>query len=274
MSPAGPGEKKGAKMYLLKKLKKLAIVFAALVIVFLFGGENARAVPFFSDPAFLSLAGLNPGDHFRLAFVTEGLTTAASSDITDYNMFVTAEAERSLALTKGLAAAFGFQWKAIASTLASDARIGTDTDPSTTGVPIVKVDGTRIADDNTGLWSGFLKDPLAINQFGQDQTANSSFAWTGTSFAGNALVSSTDFLGAQTPGYGEISSQIPDWIQSPKTNTQPLDNSTPLPLYAISGVIRVPNAVPEPDCLVLFGLGVAGLGWCRRRKKRNDVSRG
>ena len=62
--------------------------------------------------------GLNPGDMYYLAFVTDGTRNGKSSLITDYNQFVRDEAARSGAITE----TYGIDWFAIGSTQAVDAR--------------------------------------------------------------------------------------------------------------------------------------------------------
>ena len=75
--------------------------------------------------------GLSPGESYRLAFVTSGLTQAANSDINYYNNFVATAASAVPALDD-----LGATWRVIGSTSAVDAYVNTDTNPSLAGVPI------------------------------------------------------------------------------------------------------------------------------------------
>jgi hypothetical protein len=85
-------------------------------------------------------SGLSPGDKYRLAFVTSTTRDATSSDIADYNAFVTAVANTVPALTE-----LGTTWTAIGSTAAVDARDNTNTNPGNAeGVPIYLLDGTLL----------------------------------------------------------------------------------------------------------------------------------
>ncbi len=91
---------------------------------------------------------LNLGDEYRLAFVTSGTRDATSSDIADYNTFVTNAANAVPAL-----ASLGTTWTAIGSTATVDARDNTNTVPSTVnggsvGVPIFLLNDTKLVDSN------------------------------------------------------------------------------------------------------------------------------
>lgn len=101
---------------------------------------------------------LNPGDNYRLIFITDGSTNATSSDVATYNSFVAAEAAAITALND-----LGTTWTAIASTATVDARDNTGTNPSSTGVAIYRLDGTRIADDNADFWDQEIEANINIS---------------------------------------------------------------------------------------------------------------
>jgi hypothetical protein len=63
-----------------------AIVVAALWLGSGLGGR-AEASIILQTPA-----GLNPGDHFRFVFVTDGIRNATSTNIAEYDSFVNAQA--------------------------------------------------------------------------------------------------------------------------------------------------------------------------------------
>src|SRR5262245_19190294 len=92
--------------------------------------------------------GLNPGDLYRLAFVTSTTRSAYSSNIDDYNTFVT-----NVANTVPELASLGTTWKAIGSTATVDARDNTGTNPvpDGVGVPIFLLNDTLLAADNFDL---------------------------------------------------------------------------------------------------------------------------
>jgi len=128
-----------------------------------------------------------PGDgytgDYRIAFVSNGKTSAVSQVIGDYNTFVSDEA---IAVTE--LNALGTTWTCIGSTSTVDARDNTDTNPSSTGVPIYTTSGQRIADDNADLWNDSIQNPIF---FGDGTVAGvvggtQEQTWTGTDNDGTA----------------------------------------------------------------------------------------
>ena len=84
-------------------------------------------------------ADLAPGAQYRLVFVTDGTRDATSSDINDYNTFVTNQVTGSPLATALTTAGFNLgtiTWKAIGSTSATSAKVNTSTDGSQPDVPI------------------------------------------------------------------------------------------------------------------------------------------
>ena len=143
--------------------------------------------------------GLNPGDQYRLVFVTSGTIGGwyspiyGSANINDYNNFVTNDATGGTAgidtaLDVALNSA-GFNpntitWKAIGSTQSVAARDNTDTNPTEfAGVPIYLIDGKKIANNYLDLWDGSIKVP--INRTPVDSLFSGLGVWTGSSADGN-----------------------------------------------------------------------------------------
>ena len=117
--------------------------------------------------------GLNPGDEYRLVFVTSTSTNAASSNIADYNAVVSSAANGSPEL-----AALATTWTAIASTSSVDARDNSNTNFTISlGAPIYRLDDTLVASDNSDLWNGSLGAAISL-----DESANlaGGQVWTGT----------------------------------------------------------------------------------------------
>ena len=105
--------------------------------------------------------GLNPGDQYRLVFVTNGKRDGTSDNIDDYNTFVTNQVTGSALATALTTAGFNLgtiTWKAIASTDATSAKVNTGTDGSQPDVPIYLIDGNKVANNNADLWDGSIQN--------------------------------------------------------------------------------------------------------------------
>ena len=201
--------------------------------------------------------GLSPGDQYRLAFVTTTLRDATSSNIADYNDFVTLAANSEPDL-----ADLGATWTAIASTETIDARDNTGTNPFFTGEPIYLLDGTKIADNYADLWDGTINQPLDIFQTGATAPFVPIFTGTGT----NGVASLGNELGIfccfNKVMVGTTQFPFAKWILD-----EPVFGiETNKRFYAISSQLTV-AAVPLPGALILFGSGLACLAVLRRRNR-------
>jgi len=178
--------------------------------------------------------GLNPGDQYRLAFITGSARTAQSADINDYNTFVTGVANSQPALV-----ALATIWTAIGSTATVDARDNTNTNPINTGVPIYLLDGvSKLADDNADLWDASVDHALNVNEAGT--ALGNANVWTGTASNGIKSASGTAGpLGSDPVAAGSDSATNGQWIFA-----SGFDNFAPNPLYAISGLLTVPTPTP------------------------------
>lgn len=176
-------------------------------------------------------AGLNPGDQYQLAFVTQGTTDALSSDIETYNEFVNQQAAMSSGLTGtalGLTGnALGVNWSAIASTATAHAR-----DNALVEAPVYLFNSSSIASGFNDMWDGQLANSLSLNQFGDSATPA---VWTGSNTAG---FSSGSPLGGSSSVFGFAASQDGGWIVI-EDDSSALDFS----LYALSETITVRSGV-------------------------------
>src|ERR1039457_3279085 len=99
-------------------------------------------------------AGLNPGDKYRLVFVTSTTKRAISSDIGDYNAFVESLADATTGLQ-----ALGATWKAIGSSESVNAFDNIGASPSTVG--IYRLDGEKVANGTAALFGTAVENLLA-----------------------------------------------------------------------------------------------------------------
>ena len=244
------------------KIKQLGIV-SGVALATLVTASAAQAALVVVPP------GLNPGYQYRLVFITDGARDATSSNINDYNTFVTNQVTGSALATQLTTAGFNLgtiTWKAIGSTFATSAKVNTGTDGSQPDVPIYLIDGNKVANNNADLWDGSIQTYIDRTQI---DIQVSSSVWTGTQADG-----STSFLplgnaigfppGSGFPpvaALGNTVSLSTAWINgfaSGPTNE--------FSLYGMSSVLTVPGttpavSVPEPSSLLgLITLGGLMLG--------------
>jgi hypothetical protein len=219
-----------------------AIVTRSLVLclVALGVGSPARA----GSP--MPPTGLGPGDSFQLVFVTSGTTTAVSSDIADYNRFVSAAAAAAgLDLIDGQPVT----WQAIGSTATVDAR---NNAPQT--APVYDLLGDLITASPGGLWNTrllFLQHPIDVTELEAPLLRGS--VWTGSTDEGTGNDGLTLGSSLTLATVGDLTSEFPSWI-----STGFFPESQQFHVYALSSPITIPS-VPEPSSLYLGGLALITL---------------
>jgi hypothetical protein len=123
--------------------------------------------------------GLRPGDQFRVVFVSSASRNAASSDIADYDRFIT-----NLAVSAGIDTYFGapITWQALGSTatVVANSRLPA----SATSPAFYRLDGALVATSTGDLWDGSLSNPINVTETGV-AAPPFALAWTGTSPNGN-----------------------------------------------------------------------------------------
>lgn len=217
---------------------------AGTLFLFAFAVGAVHATPIVVPP------GLAPGSQYRLAFVTAGTRNAGSSQIADYNLFVTTEAN----LSSGLAA-LGTSWAVIGST---SAKYAYDNIGGNFTIPIYNLAGQLVATGATDLWDGTIANPIGWNQYG---ASYSGTVFTGTTFDGSG---SSFGLGSPSVTTGSSSLVVAFWISGP-TSPSTLTH----PFYAISGTLTVPT--PEPSALGMTILSlVLGLVLNQARRLRRN----
>jgi hypothetical protein len=179
--------------------------------------------------------GVQPGQTFQLAFLTQGVIDAQSSDIDVYNDFVA-----TAATTAGLSVVNGqpVVWTAIFSTASVDAR---DNTPQTS--PVYDVLGQLILAIPYGLFAdapNFLENPINTTEYGD--VLASAYVWTGSNWDGTSNLGFSLGPDAQFVAIGNSSSIFPTWL-----NTAYWVSGAPLHLYALSSPITVPVDDQNPD---------------------------
>ena len=196
---------------------------------------------------------LQPGDQYRLAFVTSTLTRADSADIAYYNSFVTNVANSAPGL-----AALNTTWSVIGSTQDVDARDNTQTNPTlAAGVPIYNLAAERLASDNADFWDGRLATGTSVH-VAENNEYYEVYVWTGTMPDGvaSAFILGADFFGIVL---GRSSGSGSSWITN---SIGGIDQE--LRIYGMSGVLTV---VPEPSAFLLGGAALVALVVFGRRRR-------
>lgn len=230
--------------------------------------------------------GLNPGDQYRLAFVTIATTDAFNSTLAYYNDIVNDDVAASSTLSS-----LGASWTAIASTTCGfDCRAynNTDTMPSvtTTHYPIYNLQGELIAEDYYDLWSQDTDaDGIATAiEYNRDGVEVNTYVWTGTDIhgfgagtnqatppanEGSLALGAIDFeLNVGWPAIGDSASAGTTWINTQQGGSYESDPTwfeKLYPLYALSSPITV---VPVPAAIWLLGSGLGALLVLRRKIRK------
>jgi hypothetical protein len=249
------------------------------------------ATPVEADPI-TQPTDLNPGDQYRLAFVTSTTRDATSADIADYNNFVTSVANSVLVGGVPVLQNLGTTWNVIGSTRSPsggttasttwiNARTNTGTTPTvgledglapgpvtggSVGVPIYLLNDTKLADDNNDLWDGSIDTTLSIDENGNSVGSGDIRVWTGTNSIGTGYTSAN-----QDRNLG--SSHGATYYGVMQTNGQWMRVGDSFPansyrLYGMSGILTV----PEPGSFMLASIGAIVLLGIRSGRKRTKTN--
>ena len=188
--------------------------------------EQQTTAPTVAADSPLVPSGIEPGDSFRLLFVTSTTTAATAAGIADYNAFVQARAAANANL-----AGFSGQFAALISTASVDAKDNTST--TGTGVPIYWLGGEKVADDYADLYDN---DWDSVSGMTESGSAYTGLVWTGGNRAGGK--SGQRYAGADEVRLGDLSD-----VTLPLSSPTARAATESHPLYALSPLITV--AQPE-----------------------------
>ena len=192
----------------------------------------------------LTPADVEPGERFRLLFITTGKRDAESSDIADYNTFVQNAAKSGHASIRRHSSGF----RAVASTPDVDARDNSAT--TGTGVKIFWLNGNKLADDYADFYDGSWDDEVnRTNENGSSESDKS--VWTGSNNDGTELISSianqpdrSRALGASGGQNKSTNGALDSASGSPFVSGATTTQSFDLPLYGLSQVFIAAGGGP------------------------------
>ena len=239
---------------------KLSSIVALAAVTIVLGGTHRVD----ADIIITTPLGLMPGDTFRIAFLTDSVTTALSTDIAVYNHFVNAEAGTQAGGSVTYNGTL-LKFSAIGSTPGIDAI----TNIGQTGASVYLANGTEVDESDTaavgGLWSGGLIHNISKDLNNVVPPSVDGLIWTGT--LPNGLAYTDAPLGTPDPAVGTPMFINPGyWVTFGLTGEQSLHQ-----MYGISQALTV---VPEPASIVLC-LSAAGCGavgaYVRRRRAARRV---
>jgi hypothetical protein len=192
--------------------------------------------------------GLPHGTPYQLIFVTADAIEATSTNIDDYNLFVTEEARLNpmIPITT---------FHVVGSTNSLDANLNA----LSGGLPVYNTRGIRVAGPE-GIYTGSILSPVAYDQFGMPVNGS---VWTGSNADGTSNGPVTS-LGDGLPKHGNSFDTNSSWLAGAVTSLP----GEKLPLYALSTALVV---TPEPGSLMLLGIGILAISgtrllrYCRKR---------
>ena len=223
---------------------------------FLFG-DNTIVRPFYAISPVITVGnptvsadwayvpdGVNPGDSFRLLFVTSSTHSAQSADIWDYINVVRGKANDNEVLKP-----YKEHFRVLASTQAQPARgvTGTTYTDSDKGSPIYWVNGARVADDYADFYDSSWDSHTATDESGST-VGTVGRIWTGSNRDGT--IDAGNYLNAAQPAYGQLQTG-----QELNSGQSAASNQT-YRLYGMSPVLTVENVVPADWAYVPAGLEV------------------
>ncbi|MBC8148949.1 MAG: PEP-CTERM sorting domain-containing protein [Verrucomicrobiaceae bacterium] len=268
-------------------------IIAATASLVACGASNAALVSQFGILDLTANGGINPntgaawadGDQYRLAFHTDGGTPATSNDPAFYDNFATTQAQQNAALATSSGWTAHLYVHTDGSLPAGSSPVSSPRDRAGTadiaggsgvggaGVPMFAMDGTTaIARNNADMYDGWSNpfDSNSVVRLTGAQTGGQAvhyspfldqFASGDTGVVHGADVWTGGF-GAQVNPAGDTTDEVRTSIGSSNANNAgrtwnrfQRNNVDSNSVYAISPLLTVTDAVPEPSSVLLGGLG-------------------
>ena len=198
----------------------------------------------------LTPSSLNPGDRFRLMFLTTS-RNATPKDIDVYNEWVQGRAAGGHDAIREYAGAFNLL--GCTEDVAARDNTGTTYTADDKGVRIYWLNGPKVVDDYEDLYDGDWDEEAKMRSRSGAERDNPEYVWTGCGH--NGAVSSGAWLGHDKPTIG-----LPDGTEAtggPLSSSLITANAGSLAVYALSEVFEV--AVPATEVPVNWSLVPSGL---------------
>jgi hypothetical protein len=210
-----------------------------------------------------SIAALDEGDKYRVLFVTSTVRDATSTNISDYNIFVS-EAANLGSVTGTL----GLTWSALASTATVDAidNIAESGSSSNELVKYFNTFGELVASSTDELFNEILYTNLW--NYNENGGILNTGVWTGTGYTGQKGYELGGGYFWGTTYYAESGYGISNEPDGNRVYWYTDSNSSELSLYGVSSIATVTKVdVPEPGTVILLSLGIVGLSFSRYKNK-------
>jgi hypothetical protein len=268
-------------------------IIAATASLMACGALNAALVSQFGILDLTANGGINPntgaawadGDQYRLAFHTDAGTTATSNDPAFYDNFATTQAQQNAALATSSGWTAHLYVHTDGSLPAGTSPVSSPRDRAGTtditggsgaggaGVPMFTMDGTTaIARNNADMYDGWSNpfDSNSVVRLTGAQTGGQAVHYSpfldqfgsGDSGVVHGADVWTGGFGAQVNPAGDTTDEVRTSIGSSNANNAgrtwnrfQRNNVDSKSVYAISPLLTVTDAVPEPSSVLLGGLG-------------------
>ncbi len=194
-----------------------------------------------SDRSLLVPSGYEPGDTFRLLFLSSTRRSLSDGNIVKYNEFVQGLAANGHRDIRTLSSSF----RVVGSTAVSDARDNTGTTGA--GVPIYWLNGNKVADDYADFYDGSWDDEAnPRNESGAegfDITNVNYYPATGSNHDGTKK---SDGTNSRALGSSLVAVARPS-VDGPLSSSRTTNGVNQRPLYGLSPVLLVRHTPPALD---------------------------